>query len=96
MVKLWGSIATAMIVTVLASNFVAAEDVPGGGRPRGGYGGRPSFDTLLGAFDGDESGDLAEEEVPGRVWGRLSRADADDNGVVTREEFESVGNPRGI
>jgi hypothetical protein len=59
----------------------------------GGLGGRPSFDMLLGAFDSDKNGDLASNEVPDRVWFRLSRADSDKNGVVTRTEFESVGNP---
>ena len=96
MVKLLKTVATAMMITMLVSNQVAAEDGPGGGRPRDGFGGRPSFDFLLNVFDGDDSGDLAEEELPGRVWGRLSQADTDGDGVVTREEFESIESPRGI
>jgi hypothetical protein len=51
---------------------------------------------LLGAFDSDDSEDLSEDEVPGRVWYRLSQADADDNGLVNRQEFEAFGKPRGI
>ena len=51
-------------------------------------GGRPSFDQLLEAFDKDASGSLAKDEVPGRVWTRLSQADADGDGCVTREEFD--------
>lgn len=60
-------------------------------RPGGGRGGRPSFDRLLEAFDanGDES--LQEDEVPARVWSRLSQADADGDGAVTRKEFNSYG-----
>ena len=96
MLKLWSSVAAGIMVTVLASNLIASEDGPGGGRPRGGFGGRASFDMLLSIFDGDDSSDLSEDEVPGRVWGRLSQADADGDGIVTREEFESVGKPRGI
>jgi len=73
----------------LAAFFASAAEAQG----PGGYGGRPSFDTLLSAFDSDKSGDLASNEVPDRVWFRLSKADSDKNGVVTRKEFESVGNP---
>lgn len=58
-----------------------------GGRP--GRGGRPSFDKLLEAFDADENEELTEEEVPALVWLRLSRADADENGSVTRAEFDA-------
>ena len=42
---------------------------------------------------GDDSGDLVEKEVPFPVWRRLSHADADGDGFVTREEFESVQKP---
>ncbi len=76
------------MLTVVASSVTAAD-----GQPRGGRGGRPSFDTLLDAFDGDDSGDLVEEEVPFPVWRRLSHADADGDGFVIREEFESVQKP---
>ena len=50
--------------------------------PGGQRGGKPSFDRLLEAFDADESNSLSEDEVPGRVWSRLSQADADDDGEV--------------
>ena len=78
-------LASLAIATLFSS--VAEAQLPGG------FGGRPSFDTLLVAFDSDESGDLASSEVPDRVWFRLSKADSDKDGVVTRNEFESVGNP---
>jgi len=57
--------------------------------PRGGRGGRPSFDRLLDAFDANDDEVLAKDEVPSRVWERLSQADADGDGSVTREEFDS-------
>lgn len=57
-----------------------------GGSP---WGGRPSFDTLLAAFDSNVDDQLAEGEVPERVWARLALADADGDGSVTRDEFDS-------
>lgn len=72
------------IVAIMASVDDAAAQVPGGGR-----GGRPSFDRLLDAFDANADKALTEDEVPGRVWARLSQADADGDGAVTREEFDS-------
>jgi|688.fasta_scaffold421088_2 hypothetical protein len=96
MVRFLNLVAATMLVTTLASDLCTAQEGPGGGRPRGGRGGRPSFDMLLGAFDSDDSEDLSEDEVPGRVWYRLSQADADDNGLVNRQEFEAFGKPRGI
>lgn len=58
--------------------------------PRGpGKGGPPPFDTLLKAFDADGDGKLSEDEVPPRVWMRLGKADANDDGVVTKDEFDS-------
>ncbi|MFO0940672.1 MAG: hypothetical protein U0930_07885 [Pirellulales bacterium] len=86
------SLSLLTLVVLALSNSSANAQVPGGG-PRGGMGGRPPFDMLLKAFDSDNSGDLDAEEVPYRVWTRLSQADSDDNGVVTRKEFESFGRP---
>ena len=56
---------------------------------RGGSGTRPSFDTLLAAFDADKNGELSQAEVPARVWLRLSAADGNKDGKVTRNEFDS-------
>ncbi len=73
---------------------VVAADVSAQG-PGGQRGGKPSFDRLLEAFDADESNSLSEDEVPGRVWSRLSQADADADGEVTREEFDGYKPGRG-
>lgn len=63
---------------------------PGGkGGPGGRGGGRPSFDVLLSAFDMNDDGALGESEVPQRVWARLSQADSNGDGNVTRKEFDS-------
>lgn len=79
-----------LLAVVLALSCSTANAQGPGGGPRGG---RPQFDMLLKAFDGDDSGDLEADEVPKRVWMRLSQADADGNGIVTRREFESFGKP---
>lgn len=57
------------------------------GPPHGG--GRPSFERLLTAFDANGDEALDESETPPRVWARLSNADADGDGVVTQDEFDS-------
>ena len=82
-------------VAVLALMFVlgGVDSVSAAGP--GGRGGAPSFDTLLGAFDANDDGELAEDEVPAPVWRRLSNADADDNGSVTRYEFQAARKSRG-
>lgn len=51
---------------------------------RGGEGPRPF--GLFAIFDADEDGALTEDEVPERVWTRLSAADLDGDGAVTRME----------
>ena len=74
-----------MIVTLAVCATECSAQGPGG--PRG-PGGKPSFDRLLEAFDANDNEALTEDEVPGRVWVRLSKADADGDGSVTRAEFD--------
>jgi len=81
----------AMALVACAVSSVSADEQSGGRPP--GAGGRPSFEKLLDAFDGDDSGDLDRSEVPPPVWRRLSAADANGDEVVTGEEFHAVGNP---
>ena len=85
MMKFFGIVMFSVVLMAQVNSSSAAD----GQRPRGGFGGRPSYDMLLSAFDSDSSKDLAKEEVPGRVWYRLSQADADGDGIVTRKEFDS-------
>lgn len=69
-------------------------DLASAQKPEGvGRGGRPSFDKLLQAFDENQDESLSEAEVPEPVWLRLSLADADENGTVTRDEFDAVKKP---
>lgn len=60
-----------------------------------GRGGPPSFDTLLSAFDSNNDEALSSDEVPPPVWRRLSNADANEDGSVTRDEFEAARKTRG-
>ena len=76
------------VVAATALIFLAGTAEVSAQRPGGGHGGRPSFERLVEAFDADDSESLSEDEVPGRVWWRLSSADANGDGVVTREEFD--------
>lgn len=81
-----------MAAVALAASSASAADAPAGPRgaggppwARGGQGPRPFM--LFYIFDADEDDALTEDEVPARVWSRLSAADLDDDGAVTREEI---------
>jgi hypothetical protein len=45
---------------------------------------------LMKRFDKDEDGQLAKDEVPERLWQRLSRADADKDDALTKDELEKA------
>ncbi len=83
MSKWLGSLAALAAIVASASDVSAQR--PGGGPG----GGRPSFDRLLQVFDANGDDALDASEVPDRVWSRLSRADANGDGTVTRQEFAS-------
>jgi len=57
-----------------------------GGRPGGGAGGGDMFANL----DKDKDGKLTETEVPEQLWARLSKADKDADGAVSKAEMEAV------
>ena len=66
------------------------------GRPHAGPGqdgpgrhGPPSAEQLLQRFDKAKKGTLSKEDVPERLWSRISAADADKDGVVSKEELET-------
>jgi len=67
---------------------------PGGPRGRGGpggpRGGRLAPEDLIEKFDENGSTELTENEVPERLWERLSKADANGNGAVTLEELKET------
>lgn len=56
---------------------------PGGGRPE------DLAETLM-TFDRNGDGQLAKAEVPERMQNLFARADADQNGVLTKEELQKA------
>lgn len=61
-----------------------------GGAAFGSWGsGLPPAERLFERFDKDKSGALTKDNVPSPLWNPLSRADANEDGKVTREELET-------
>jgi EF-hand domain pair/EF hand len=52
-------------------------------------GGPPSADRMFENLDKNKDGKLTSDEVPGLVWDRLSRSDADNDGAVSKAELET-------
>lgn len=73
---------------------VMAPGRPGEGRP--GMPGRPGLagpggpEAMFSRFDGDKDGKLSKSEVPAEMWERLSKADENADGLVSKTELESV------
>lgn len=77
---------------LLGTSMTVQAQAPQDGDQRGG---RPDFGRLLYAFDENQDQALEEKEVPEAVWARMSRADANKDGKVTRSEFDSYRPGRG-
>lgn len=77
----------------------ALDAQPPGGRGQGpGRGGPPSARPLPAMFerwDANEDGKLTQDEVPEMAWNRLSQADTDGDGMVTRDELAAMMQQRG-
>lgn len=74
----------------------ASPAAPGGRRGRGpgamgpgGPGPRPTASALFDRFDKDKKGSLTKADVPERVWQRISQADANQDGSVSKDELET-------
>ena len=63
----------------------------GGGVGPGGFGrqGRPSAEELFQHLDRDHKGKLTKDDVPAPVWEHISKADANGDGAVTKEELDA-------
>ena len=68
---------------------------PGFGRP--GFGpfgqgpgmsGPPPVDMIFGRLDRNHDGNISTDEAPEFIWERMSAADANKDGVVSKEEME--------
>ena len=47
------------------------------------------FDAAFARLDSDESGGLTADEVSERRWARISEADSNGDGAVTKEELQT-------
>ncbi|MFT4559556.1 MAG: Ca2+-binding EF-hand superfamily protein [Planctomycetaceae bacterium] len=88
--------AVAVTLGILASSVSAQRPQREGAQQGRPLGGPPGGATgLFGIFDSDDDGTLAESEVPGPVWDRLSAADANEDGSVTQDEVTAFQSARG-
>lgn len=55
-----------------------------GPRPHG----PPSASMLMDRFDNDKKGSLSKSDVPAFVWDRISKADTNSDGSVSKDELE--------
>lgn len=78
------------VIAVLVVAYALTVSSPLMAQRGGGNGSRskPSYDRLLSAFDANRDGVLAATECPAMLWNRISRADANRDGYVTRAEYE--------
>nr|WP_010585362.1 hypothetical protein [Schlesneria paludicola] len=61
----------------------------GPGQPGPGRHGPPSAEGLLERFDKAKKGSLSKDDVPEHLWNRLSNADTNKDGVVSKDELET-------
>ena len=45
---------------------------------------------MISRYDADKDGKLSKTEAPAELWERLSKADENADGLVSKEELESV------
>ena len=60
---------------------------PGLGGPQGGP------EAVFSRYDADKDGKLSKTEVPAEMWDRLSKADENADGLVSKEELKGVYRP---
>ena len=76
---------TTILVAALCSPFALAQD-DGDSKKRPGRGNPGQrFEKL----DADKNGELSESEVPARLWKRISQADTDGSGGVSKAEMKA-------
>ena len=55
---------------------------------------RPSFEQLLKNMDSDKDGKLSKSEVKGPLNDHFAKVDTDEDGFITKEEFENAPRPK--
>lgn len=76
-----------MLVTTLALAIPAhAEERKGGKRKRG----KHKIGRMFKQFDKNKDGLLTADEVPERAWQRISKADANGDAAVSRDELRAA------
>jgi len=81
-------------VLALALVFATPALAEGDGE-KSGKGGCKKRGQAFAKFDTDKSGTLTSDEVPAKLWTRLSKADADGDGAVSKAEARKAGKKRG-
>jgi hypothetical protein len=56
----------------------------------GGRGPRMTVDEMFQRDDKNKDGKLTKDEVPERVWSRISRADTNGDGAITKDEMKAA------
>ena len=54
----------------------------------------PTFKELLKEMDADENEKLSKEELKGPLKNDFSEVDSDDDGFITKEEFDNAPKPK--
>ena len=62
--------------------------------PSGKRGGPPSFSQLIEEMDSNKDGKIAEIEVKGQLKNDFSKIDSNNDGYISKEEFERRSKPQ--
>lgn len=79
----------------IEAGFAAAGGSPGKMRDGRGGGSTGGPDAIFAKMDENKDGKLSKDEVPPEMWNRLSNADEDADGNVSKAELEKVYKKRG-
>lgn len=74
----------------LRAGFAAAMGGKGKGRNAAGVSTAGGADAIFTKMDTDKDGKLSSEEVPAEMWSKLSKADEDADGLVSKAELGKV------
>ncbi len=85
------SLATALALAVVLAVPAVAEE---GAKEGKGKRGKGKCARAFKKFDKDGSGTLTSDEVPAKLWSRLSKADADGDGAVSKAEAKAAKKAR--